>query len=164
MSYFNEAAGGPGNGGKFLNDSNLDWGQDLLFLKEWLGAHPEARPLGLAYYNYLDPALVGIAYRLPAPGPPLRPPEDPVEAARFGPRPGYYAVSVNYLLGARFLAPDGRGGVRPILRRSEFAYFNRFTPIARAGYSINIYKISPSEANAVRERLGLPPLPSDPLP
>jgi hypothetical protein len=70
-------------------------------------------------------------------------------------------VSVNYLLGARFLAPDGRGGVRPILRRGEFAYFNRFTPIARAGYSINIYKISPSEANAVRDQLGLPPLPSD---
>jgi hypothetical protein len=38
LTYFNEAAGGPDNGYRYLVDSNLDWGQDLkglgLYLKE----------------------------------------------------------------------------------------------------------------------------------
>ena len=32
LSYFNEAAGGPAGGHNHLVDSNIDWGQDLLFL------------------------------------------------------------------------------------------------------------------------------------
>ncbi|MBF6596556.1 MAG: glycosyltransferase family 39 protein, partial [Thermaceae bacterium] len=49
LSYFNELAGGPANGHAHLVDSNIDWGQDLLYLKRWLDEHPEARPFGLAY-------------------------------------------------------------------------------------------------------------------
>jgi 4-amino-4-deoxy-L-arabinose transferase-like glycosyltransferase len=52
LSYFNDAAGGPDNGGAYLLDSNLDWGQDLLFLKRWVADHPEAQPLGLAYLDF----------------------------------------------------------------------------------------------------------------
>ena len=37
------------NGPAHLLDSNIDWGQDLLYLKDWLDKHPQARPLGLAY-------------------------------------------------------------------------------------------------------------------
>src|SRR5262249_19172492 len=29
LAYFNEAVGGPGQGYRYLSDSNLDWGQDL---------------------------------------------------------------------------------------------------------------------------------------
>jgi Dolichyl-phosphate-mannose-protein mannosyltransferase len=54
MSYFNELAGGPDNGHRHLIDSNIDWGQDLWFLKEWIDKHPEARPLFIAYHNYID--------------------------------------------------------------------------------------------------------------
>ncbi|MFA5779575.1 MAG: glycosyltransferase family 39 protein [Elusimicrobiota bacterium] len=36
LSYFNEIIGGPKNGYKYLVDSNLDWGQDLKFLKKYL--------------------------------------------------------------------------------------------------------------------------------
>ena len=34
LAYFNEAAGGPENGHKHLLHSNLDWGQDLLLIRE----------------------------------------------------------------------------------------------------------------------------------
>jgi hypothetical protein len=64
LSYFNELAGGPDYGWLHLIDSNLDWGQDLLFLKRWMEDHPEARPLGLAYYGAIDPHMVGLTYRL----------------------------------------------------------------------------------------------------
>lgn len=59
LSYFNELAGGPGRGHEHLVDSNIDWGQDLFFFKDWAERHPEARPLGLAYYSCIDHRIVG---------------------------------------------------------------------------------------------------------
>ncbi len=35
LSYYNEFAGGPQNGYKIAVDSNYDWGQDLLYLKDF---------------------------------------------------------------------------------------------------------------------------------
>lgn len=161
MSYFNEAAGGPARGHRHLVDSNIDWGQDLLDLKRWLDRHPEAQPLGLAYFHFLDPTLFGIDYEVPPPGPDETTPRDPVGAARFGPHPGYHALSVHLLQGAKFNIPDGRGGTALINRHDYFAYFRLFRPIARAGYSVYIFHITPAQADAARRHLGLPPLPSD---
>lgn len=39
LAYFNELAGGPENGHKYVVDSNLDWGQDLKRLKSWADAN-----------------------------------------------------------------------------------------------------------------------------
>ncbi|MDP8297436.1 MAG: glycosyltransferase family 39 protein [Candidatus Orphnella occulta] len=36
LSYFNEIAGGPNNGWQYLRDSNIDWGQDLPALSQYL--------------------------------------------------------------------------------------------------------------------------------
>jgi hypothetical protein len=36
IGYFNEAAGGSEQGWWHLADSNVDWGQDLLLLRDWL--------------------------------------------------------------------------------------------------------------------------------
>ena len=44
MSYFNELSGGPNGGHRVLLDANLDWGQDILYLKRWAEEHPETRP------------------------------------------------------------------------------------------------------------------------
>jgi hypothetical protein len=110
LSYFNELAGGPDNGHEHLLDSNIDWGQDLLYLKDWLDQHPDVRPLGLAYYNMIDPRIVGIDYHLPPFGPSRHSPVDAAEAERLGPQPGYHAVSVNYVRGSTLVAaPNGKG-------------------------------------------------------
>ncbi len=156
LSYFNELAGGPDNGHAHLVDSNIDWGQDLLFLKEWLDKHPEARPLGLAYFNVIDPRVIGLEYTLPPPWPGsnLRLKGD---AAGAGPQAGYFAVSVNYLRGLEFQAPNGQGGWEAVARE-DYQYFREFAPIAKAGYSIYIYHITPDQANALRRKLGLPEL------
>jgi hypothetical protein len=56
LSYFNEFAGGPRGGHRFLLDSNTDWGQDLLLIKRWIDDHPEARPVYIAWpHDYLRP-------------------------------------------------------------------------------------------------------------
>ena len=41
LAYFNEIAGGPTGGPRYLLGSNVDWGQDLLFLKRWIANHPK---------------------------------------------------------------------------------------------------------------------------
>lgn len=81
LSYFNELAGGPTAGHAHLVNSNIDWGQDLLYLKQWLDEHPEARPFHLEYFGFFDPKNAGIPY--------LKVPDEPAV--------GWYAISVNWL-------------------------------------------------------------------
>ncbi len=158
LSYFNELAGGPDNGHRHLLNSNIDWGQDLLFLKQWLNEHPEAQPLRLAYRNVVDPRIEGIEFALPPYGLDAIQPPVAHGMIEVGPQPGYYAISVSYLYGAADIpVPDGKGG-RVSLPRNAYLYFQRFEPIAKAGYSIFIYHISLDEANRVRHDLGLPEL------
>lgn len=126
MSYFNIAAGGPEGGHRYLLDANIDWGQDLWELKRFLNRHPEAAPIHLAYFGFANPELPEI---------------DEVDVPRLleseigpgGPdlEPGWYAISVNHLYGYKHYESD-----EPV-----YTYFQRFTPVAKAGYSIYIYKI-----------------------
>jgi MFS family permease len=44
---------------EYLTDSNLDWGQGLLALREYVQAHPEER-ISLAYFGAIDPGFYGI--------------------------------------------------------------------------------------------------------
>jgi hypothetical protein len=50
-TFFSEAIGGSSQGWKYLGDSNLDWGQDLLALRDWARENPDKRPLWLLYTN-----------------------------------------------------------------------------------------------------------------
>jgi len=60
LSYFNEIAGGPINGWKHLDYSNIDWGQDMILVKEWVAQHPDARPLFILQTGYVSPQQMGI--------------------------------------------------------------------------------------------------------
>lgn len=133
LSYFNELAGGPSAGPKHLIQSNVDWGQDLLFLRRWLSAHPEAQPLKLAYFGSFDPRFAGIEYRAPTPST-----FGTVAANKI--EPGWYAISVNFVRGLPYLAYDGRGSIISY-RPNELAHFQRLQPTAMAGYSIYIYHV-----------------------
>lgn len=48
-AYFSEALGGPSEGWKYLGDSNLDWGQDILTAKRWIECNPDKRPVYFVY-------------------------------------------------------------------------------------------------------------------
>jgi len=61
LSYINILVR-PSESYRLLSDSNLDWGQGLLALREYQEAHP-ADPLALAYFGSVDPAVYGIRYR-----------------------------------------------------------------------------------------------------
>lgn len=157
LAHFNELAGGSDNGDKHLINSNIDWGQDLLRLKEWLNQHPETKLHGFACYHFVDPRLVGIDANVPPLGPVGRVPSDPLELAKLGPHPGNYAVSVNLLHGLDFVIPDGHGGDQ-FAPLNAYSYFQHFQPFAKAGESIFLYQIGLEEANRVRHELKLPSL------
>ncbi|HYM80978.1 MAG TPA: glycosyltransferase family 39 protein [Candidatus Limnocylindria bacterium] len=61
LSFFNLAAGGAGRQDRIVNDSNVDWGQGLIALREELARRGIAR-IHLAYHGTTDPALYGIDY------------------------------------------------------------------------------------------------------
>ena len=158
LSYFNEWAGGPENGHAHLLNSNIDWGQDLLYLKSWCNEHPEALPLGLACYGSVNPLIAGI-YCTPPPTAPTA--EQRARASldsHAGPVPGWFAISVNALRGEQFLIFEG--DARATFHRGSYTWFLRFQPVARAGYSIDIYHITLDEANRARREMRLPELPA----
>ena len=155
LSYFNELAGGPQNGAAHLLDSNIDWGQDLVHLREWMASHPEARPMRLAYFGMMDPRAIGIEFEAAPRGPVEKADLKRPEAPDFGPQPGWYAVSITFLHGLHFSIPDGKGSFAWV-GTDAFTYFQRFQPVARAGYSISIYHLELDEVNRVRQEMGLP--------
>lgn len=150
LSYFNELVGGPRHGSEYLVDSNIDWGQDLFYLREWQKSHPGTTPLGLAYFGQIDPEVAGIDYFLP-PRAELR--ERPKSATdNTWLQPGWYAVSVSLLRGRRYRVDDGRGNVL-WTNENSFRYFERWKPSTQAGYSILIYHLTPEQSEQLQRDL-----------
>jgi hypothetical protein len=58
LAYFNIFVK-PENSWRLLTDSNLDWGQGLIALRNYEQQHP-AGPVHLAYFGSVDPTLYGI--------------------------------------------------------------------------------------------------------
>ena len=58
LTYFNVLVK-PTNSWHYLTDSNLDWGQGLIALREYEQKHPE-ETLRLAYFGAVDPPLYGV--------------------------------------------------------------------------------------------------------
>jgi hypothetical protein len=130
LSYFNPIAGGPIDGRHRLIDSNLDWGQDLVALKRFVDREGIEK-IWLAYFGNEDPATLGIDFALP-----------------HGPQLGWNAISVNYVMGLPFShIRDGRGN-RVRLGRPLFVDYQRFEPVARAGYSIDLYYLTAEDLSS----------------
>jgi 4-amino-4-deoxy-L-arabinose transferase-like glycosyltransferase len=124
LAYFNELAGGPDHGWKYLVDSNLDWGQDLKGLKRFMDQHGIAR-ISLSYFGTDSPERYGIVYDwLPSVG--LPDPDPNHHPSRLK---GWIAISATNLQGAYFADKD------------LFACFRTRKPLAKIGYSIFIYKL-----------------------
>ncbi len=62
LTYFNETVGGPTRGHLYLRDSNIDWGQDLMQLAQWVKQN-EYKEIVVSYYGGAVPAKEGIPVR-----------------------------------------------------------------------------------------------------
>ena len=131
LSYFNELAGGPSGGSRYLVDSNIDWGQDLIFLKSWLHENQKDRPLYLAYYGNIRPRYVDFEET-------HRWPNEFYENQVDG-KDALYAISTTLLQGMPHLARNGGHG-SGYINSEMLDFFRKKLPVGRAGYSILIYE------------------------
>ena len=120
LAYFNELAGGPGRGWKYLDDSNIDWGTDLKRLKSYLDEQGTGR-IKLAYWATASPDYYRIQH-------------DRVALREFchEPAPGLYAVSTHMLI---------RGELLWKAAGLQCDWLNRYEPVGRVGYSFYLFDI-----------------------
>lgn len=125
LAYFNELAGGPDNGYRFLADSNTDWGQALKALAAYQ-REQKIETLRLSIFTFLDPAAYGVRYEPIAPmtGAP------PVFPRRFNPEPGFYAISATTLDGV------------PLPLPSMYDWFRHREPKAKVGHVMFVYEVT----------------------
>lgn len=127
LAYFNELGGGPANGDQDLVDSNLDWGQDLKSLKQWLLDHHVNEPVCLCYFGMADPRYYQIAYEN-LPGGYSLEPQVGFEHLRPG---GLFVISATDVPGVYF-QPSLRDAWQQVLEHSK--------RVDAVGYSIFIYR------------------------
>lgn len=121
LPYFNALAGGPERGIHWLDDSNVDWGQDLPLLARWLDERG-VEDVTIAPMAWYDPALYGVRGRRVSPPEMLRLLTDPAAP------PGVYAVSAHLLTRVRF---DPSAPVDPL---------EDLEPVAILGHSIYVFE------------------------
>ncbi len=112
-------SGGPDQAPYLLDDSNIDWGQDLPALAECQSTRPEDEEVRLLYHGSADAAAYGVRAADVLVGDMLRP------------RPGVYAISVTKLTDFRKLMAHGVPGID---------WLTEFEPNERLGRSIYIYE------------------------
>lgn len=126
LTYFNESIGGPAQGWRYLGDSNLDWGQGLTQLRDYLDRQG-IEAIYLSYYGTAKPEDYGIRFQyLPGYG---RVSDSP--AGTVSPDdPQILAISVSNLQGIYLSDPDM---YRWLLERE---------PITKISNSIYVYDIT----------------------
>jgi len=126
IAYFNELIDGPNNGYIYTVDSNLDWGQDLKRLKNWMDEN-KIDNIYLDYFGggnanyYLKNKYISWNGNL--------------KEEKF-PRGNYLAISASSLQGGRGLPAhnfDQPWGY--------YLWLDKYKPIKKIGYSIFVYYI-----------------------
>lgn len=127
LTYFNQVAGGPSGGYRYVVDSNLDWGQDVKRLADWVDKN-NIQKISLDYFGwadqtyYLGNKLVWISagrYK------------NPKEFLAENPNGGYIAVSASFFQGS-LQNPE-----------TSYAWLNNFKPVTVIGNSIFVWYIPP---------------------
>ncbi len=122
LAYFNEAAGGPDNAHYILDDSNIDWGQDLAALKDVQAQDPN-EPFYVATNWMLNPPAFGYhAERLR---------KEHIQT----PPTGLVAVGIHWAIRQR------------IHERSPyyFDWLEQYEPIGHVGHSILLYRFNETQ-------------------
>lgn len=118
LAYFNELIGGPGNGYKYLDDSNLEWGQDLKRLATYQKQYPDLQVL--YSWDYSNPAYYGIANVLP------KKPESLTKPS------GRYAINIHFLVRLKELSQR--------LNNKNLDWLSLYKPVDKIGYSFFVYE------------------------
>jgi len=125
LTYFNEIAGGPAGGYRYVTDSNLDWGQDLYRLGQWAKQN-NIKKINLDYFGWADQRyylgdtfswIVGGQYT------------NREAFLRDNPQGGYIAVSATYYQ-------------QSLHSNSDYAWLEKIKPLTVIGHSIFVWEIT----------------------
>ncbi len=142
LSYFNELAGGPKNGYKYVTDSNYDWGQDLKRLGRWvdkynscvLTENPKTcigSPVPIKFNQPIEKIRVDYfggsnpKYYLKDKFIPWHSSNDP--------EPGWYAISIGFLQESLYKEKP--------LGEKNYDWLRGYPPTVRIGDSIFVYYV-----------------------
>jgi hypothetical protein len=126
LEFYNLIAGGPAHGARYLLDSNIDFGQDVAQLAEWLHSdQARGRSYSLRLFMYPDKSLtrtLGL---------------DPAALYRNLNGGGLLAISKNvrYGLGAG-VSEDWVA--RP---KDDYSWLSKYPIVKQIGYSIDVYDL-----------------------
>jgi hypothetical protein len=120
LQFFNELAGGAEGGHRWLIDSNIDWGQDLIRLREHL-ERERIESVSLAYFGRVNPRVYGIRFT-------------PLTRDSHG----IAVISASFLMGRPYLWYLG-GRLRWVPART-WTWLQDREPIARVG-SMFVYRL-----------------------
>ncbi len=120
LSYFNRFAGGPENGHRLLDDSNIDWAQDFKRLADHIEQEEIPAPIKLRYGRWDAPDYYGLK-------------AVPLNDREWGgdPPPGVYALGTHQLI---------RGELYAQQFGLKTDWLSRYEPIARIGYSCYLFR------------------------
>ena len=123
LAYFNELVGGSDNGYKYMDDSNIEWGQDLKRLKKFTDDNPQAKVVYI--WRQGDRALdyYGIGKEKNI--------IDLKENWWVNPK-GVYAVSSHFLVRAKLLSRT--------MNDPTLDWLSLYQPASRIGQSFFIYE------------------------
>lgn len=119
LAFFNTVAGGPGNGPRYLADSNIDWGQDVKKLKKYLDSTGWKGQVCVSYFGSASTVYYGIH-------PVYLPETKDIEQRRNV--DCLAAISVTQLYDV-------------YIRPGTFQWLRELKPIAKVGYSIYVYDL-----------------------
>lgn len=120
LAFFNEIAGGAEGGHRWLDDSNISWGQDLKRIKRWMDREGVST-IKLRYGRNVAPGHYGIRSL-------------PISDNEWGgdPPPGLYAFDVHLLIRGEQYAQQNPA--------NKTDWLSRYEPIARIGYSCYVFR------------------------
>ncbi|MDF1515590.1 MAG: hypothetical protein P1S60_17410, partial [Anaerolineae bacterium] len=129
LGWFNAISGGPKHGWRYLADSNTDWGQGFMALREFQKSKG-IDTLNLAGFVFYDPQLYNLDY---APLTPMRGNTPAIFPSRFSPEPGHYAISLTSLDGV------------PLADNEMYDWFRWRQPDACIANAIHYYAVTEKE-------------------
>jgi hypothetical protein len=124
LAFFNIASGGPRHGERYLLDSNLDWGQDLFRLANWLKSdEAKGRPYSIRCAYASEPLLRELDL-------------DPKSLTD---KPhGLFAISkdAEHRFDHADQLTDGT-----VVPGEDYSWVSRYPVVKRIGYSIDVYDL-----------------------
>ncbi|RME20359.1 MAG: hypothetical protein D6800_13230 [Candidatus Zixiibacteriota bacterium] len=123
-AFFSYAVGGSSQGWRWLDNSNLDWGQDILTVMKWIQSNPEKRPVYIL--TALPPGITPDLGTDVLPGRPEMAPDGPS-------KPMWWIVTADALV-----KPENR-------------WFREREPTERLSITTSVFYVSPEVAQRNRE-------------